>query len=230
MKVFIVESDVEYALELKSMVEEMGHEVVGIEINCGEAVFKTMDAAPQLVIVNVALNDGKKGWDFYNDIKHLEIPCLFISKLHYRDIYEEILKIGNFPLLIRPFHKFTLGSIMRCVVKDSGESYLQKIFNYKQGSKIYTVVFGDILWLESDRNNSIIHFGNKKIVLRMAITSLLKQFKSDQMVRIHKSFAIPVFRLVKVDFVENVVDIGSHELPLGRSYKKQVKQIYHSGK
>ena len=57
-------------------------------------------------LVNVAtpMRWPQKGWDFYNDIKSLEILMfVYFEVALSSDIYEEIFKIGNFPLLIRPF-------------------------------------------------------------------------------------------------------------------------------
>ena len=61
----------EYALELNQWLKKWATRLWVSRSIRGDSCLKTMDAAPQLVIVNVALNDGKKGWDFYNDIKHL---------------------------------------------------------------------------------------------------------------------------------------------------------------
>ncbi len=63
MRVLIVEDEVLIALELESLLEDAGHEVVGIAVSAGEAIALGRARRPDLALVDIHLTDGPTGVD-----------------------------------------------------------------------------------------------------------------------------------------------------------------------
>lgn len=61
MKVFIVEDDQLQSLILEKIVENLGHEVAGIEQNGKEAVKKIKKYRPDTILMDILLKDNLDG-------------------------------------------------------------------------------------------------------------------------------------------------------------------------
>jgi len=61
MRVLIVEDEVLIALELESLIEDLGHEVVGLAATAREAVELGRSLSPDVAFVDVHLADGATG-------------------------------------------------------------------------------------------------------------------------------------------------------------------------
>lgn len=223
MKIVIIEDDSAYADELSNMLKDLGHDVLSVVSNYMDGVFQIRELKPELVIADVHLKGAKDGIDVVKDVSYLGIPTIFISIDDSKINYEQSQKLGFYHFLIKPFHKFTLDSILRLIQKEQVEKQLSKVYTFKYGSKVAKIVFEDIKWFESERNYTSIITKSKKIVLRMSFAHLLMLFDEDSVIRIHKSFAIPMFQLGKVDFAKNLIEVEGIELPMGRSFKKDIR-------
>lgn len=103
-RVMIIEDEPIIAMDIQAIVEESGHEVVGISRTRDEAVAMFDKEAPQLVLADVQLADGSSGIDASNDIleKDASMPIVFITA------YPERLLTGERPeptfLITKPFN------------------------------------------------------------------------------------------------------------------------------
>lgn len=79
-RVLIIEDEPLIALDLETIVSEIGHEVVGAATTRKEAVDLAKKTRPELVLADVQLADGSSGIDAVNDIlKEINVPVIFIT-------------------------------------------------------------------------------------------------------------------------------------------------------
>jgi DNA-directed RNA polymerase specialized sigma24 family protein len=101
--VLIIEDDLMIANDLKSLMMELGHRVIGIARTHDEALRLAKSMRPGLILADIELADGSSGIDAVNEI-HLRCwaPVLFITA------YPERLLTGSAReptyLLAKPFH------------------------------------------------------------------------------------------------------------------------------
>ncbi|NOT39994.1 MAG: response regulator [Alphaproteobacteria bacterium] len=101
-RVLIIEDEPIIALDLESIVKDLGHEVVGIAATRDDAVRKALMHKPGLVLADVRLADGSSGVDAVADIlRSFDVPVIFITA------YPERLLTGERPeptyLITKPF-------------------------------------------------------------------------------------------------------------------------------
>jgi DNA-directed RNA polymerase specialized sigma24 family protein len=101
-RVLIIEDESIIALDLESIVKDLGHEVVGIAATRDDAVRKALTHKPGLVLADVRLADGSSGIDAVADIlRSFDVPVIFITA------YPERLLTGERPeptyLITKPF-------------------------------------------------------------------------------------------------------------------------------
>ncbi len=100
--VLIIEDEPIIALDIEAMVEELGHNVLGIARTHKEAVAMFRAKRPGLVLADIQLADGSSGLDAVNEILNdIDVPVIFITA------YPERLLTGDKPepafLITKPF-------------------------------------------------------------------------------------------------------------------------------
>ena len=101
-RVLIIEDESIIALDLESLVAELGHKVVGTAATKDEAVSKARANKPGLVLADINLGEGGSGIDAVTEIlRNFDIPVIFITA------YPERLLTGERPeptyLITKPF-------------------------------------------------------------------------------------------------------------------------------
>jgi CheY-like chemotaxis protein/DNA-directed RNA polymerase specialized sigma24 family protein len=100
--VLIIEDEPIIALDIEAMVQELGHDVIGIARTHKEAVATIMTRRPGLVLADIQLADGSSGLEAVNEILQIiDVPVIFITA------YPERLLTGEKPepafLITKPF-------------------------------------------------------------------------------------------------------------------------------
>lgn len=106
-RVLIIEDEPIIAADLESLVEELGHQVIGNATTYTEAMALVKSDTPGLVLCDIQLADGSSGIDAANDIlKHIDVPVIFITA------FPERLLTGERPeptfLIPKPFQENTV--------------------------------------------------------------------------------------------------------------------------
>lgn len=80
-RVMIIEDEAIISMDIAAIVQEMGHEVVGIAATRTEAVDLASQRRPDLILADIQLADRSSGIDAVNDILKLggEVPVIFIT-------------------------------------------------------------------------------------------------------------------------------------------------------
>lgn len=100
--VLIIEDEPIIALDIETMVEELGHTVTGVARTHREAIASVAKRRPGLVLADIQLADGSSGLDAVNEIlEAIDVPVIFITA------YPERLLTGDRPepafLITKPF-------------------------------------------------------------------------------------------------------------------------------
>ncbi len=101
-EVLIIEDEPIIALDIETMVEELGHSVTGVARTQREAIALVAKKRPGLVLADIQLADGSSGLDAVNEIlSSIDVPVIFITA------YPERLLTGDRPepafLITKPF-------------------------------------------------------------------------------------------------------------------------------
>ena len=102
-EIMIIEDEPLIAMDIESMVSELGHTVTGIARTHHEAVALFKRKPPRMILADIQLADGSSGIDAVNDIlKTASIPVIFITA------FPERLLTGERPeptfLVTKPFN------------------------------------------------------------------------------------------------------------------------------
>jgi DNA-directed RNA polymerase specialized sigma24 family protein/CheY-like chemotaxis protein len=106
-RVLIIEDEPMIAMDIETIVRDLGHEVTGVAVTRDEAVALAMEDRPGLVLADIQLADDSSGIDAVKDIlAQFEVPVIFITA------FPERLLTGERPeptfLITKPFQRSTV--------------------------------------------------------------------------------------------------------------------------
>jgi len=100
-------------------------------------------------------------------------------------------------------------------------------FFVRSDRKMIKISFLEILYIESIGDYLKIHLMNKTIVTRETIANIEVKLPQNDFIRTHRSFIIA---LKAIDsFTAEYIEIGKNQIPISRSYKKEVLERLESG-
>ena len=108
--VLIIEDETVIAMDLETLVEGLGHHVLGIARTQSEAITIARKKTPGLILADIQLADGSSGLDAVNELlRSFEVPVIFITA------YPERFLTGERPepafLIAKPFQPAMVSAI-----------------------------------------------------------------------------------------------------------------------
>jgi CheY-like chemotaxis protein/DNA-directed RNA polymerase specialized sigma24 family protein len=118
-EVLIIEDEPIIAMDIETIVRDLGHTVTGVAVTRDEAVTQAMARRPGLVLADIQLADDSSGIDAVKDIlQEFTVPVIFITA------FPERLLTGERPeptfLITKPFQRSTVkAAIAQALFFDS---------------------------------------------------------------------------------------------------------------
>jgi DNA-directed RNA polymerase specialized sigma24 family protein/CheY-like chemotaxis protein len=108
--VLIIEDETFIAMDLESLVKNLGHNVIGVARTHTDAIALAMAKKPGLILADIQLADGSSGLDAVNELlKTFEVPVVFITA------YPERFLTGERPepafLISKPFQPAMVSAV-----------------------------------------------------------------------------------------------------------------------
>lgn len=126
LKIFIVEDEYIVAKDLKLRLENMGHDVVGIASEGKEALRKTGETIPDLILMDIVLQGDLDGIETAQRIKNrYAIPFVYLTSYYDDGILERAAKTQPYGYLTKPYDDIGLNTAI-----------LMAIFKYKNEKRV----------------------------------------------------------------------------------------------
>ncbi len=108
--VLIIEDETFIAMDLESLVKNLGHNVIGVARTHADAIALAKDHRPGLILADIQLADGSSGLDAVNELLRVfEVPVVFITA------YPERFLTGERPepafLISKPFQPAMVSAV-----------------------------------------------------------------------------------------------------------------------
>jgi CheY-like chemotaxis protein len=108
--VLIIEDETFIAMDLESLVKNLGHNVIGVARTHADAVALAKNRKPGLILADIQLADGSSGLDAVNELlRAFEVPVVFITA------YPERFLTGERPepafLISKPFQPAMVSAV-----------------------------------------------------------------------------------------------------------------------
>lgn len=158
-------------------------------------------------------------------LKSLNNPPKVILTTAYSEYALEGYELDVVDYLLKPFsfERF-LKAIDKARDKPGNRNYGEGFTTIKADGKLYRINFGDIIFAEGQGDYITVQTKENKITFNQTLKDFCSQLPELQFSRVHKSFIVS---LSKIDYLEgNMIQIGKHSIPVGKSYKEGFMKKY----
>jgi signal transduction histidine kinase len=105
-RILVVEDEVVIAMEIESVLQQMGYEVIGPVMTGQDAIVMTAEKRPDLILMDIRLKGDLDGISTAEHIYHLyRIPVIFLTAHSDPKTVDKAIATHPFGYLIKPFRK-----------------------------------------------------------------------------------------------------------------------------
>ena len=96
----------------------------------------------------------------------------------------------------------------------------------RKGQELIRVLIKDIIYIEAEKNYLVIRTGDDMFRIRETMTNALNELQGKGFIRCHKGYLVNADYIEKLRSSEVLLKAGNEsiELPVGRSYEKEVRK------
>ncbi|MEQ8524418.1 LytTR family DNA-binding domain-containing protein [Gracilimonas sp.] len=171
-----------------------------------------------------------KGFDF---LRTLQNPPKVIVTTAYKEHALEGYELAIEDYLVKPFsfERF-LKAVNRAISQSSsagkekesqgGEEFKSTSRFFVKGDKEYHQVnTEDILYVEARGNYSALFLKGEELLVHEKISDLEELLPQPSFMRVHRSFIVAADKIKTIQ--GNTITLGKHEVPIGQTYSKTVR-------
>ena len=201
-------------------------EIVGLCKNAVEAFYIIRNQVIDLVFLNINMPEIS-GLSLARSINS-NIKIIFTTA--YREYavdgfdlqaVDYLLKPISFERLLQAINQYLNDNVSQAQISPA-EFVLEKSdsFFVRSERKMVKIQFSEILFIESLADYLKIVLTEKNVVTRETISNIEAKLPQTEFLRVHRSFIV---NLNKIDsFTNELIDIGKKQIPISRSFKKDV--------
>lgn len=167
------------------------------------------------------------GFDFLRTIK--QSPKVIVTSA-YKEFALEGYELNISDYLLKPFslERFlkAMNKVMDYQSPPQNQSNGKKKgrFFLKGDKKVHQIQIDDILFVEAYGNYTKVFLRKEVIISHEKISSMEGLLATSEFIRVHNSFIVST---VKIKSIEgNRITIGEHIIPVGQTYKHNLKQLF----
>jgi DNA-binding LytR/AlgR family response regulator len=226
LKIFTVEDDPSYSLELEMMVGELGFTYLGNSNNVDNAIEEISKELPDLILSDIYLKGNKRGFELANSFP--DIPIIFLTAYGDDKMYAKAKELKSKAFMVKPFDKLTLLSVvdqalgLNKLSKENDHVISRDSVFIKYKNQLIRLYFKDIVSIHSEGNYCTIQTREKKYVLRISLKKINLQLNDPDLIQVHRSYMVREQEIASVDLPNAFLRTEFSEIPIGRNYKKDL--------
>jgi len=229
-KILIVEDEPLIADDIAFILEDEGYNIIGKAIDTEEAIELIDMNTPDLVLLDISLDDDEDGVDLAHKInKKYHIPFIFITSHSDRLTINRVKKTNPCGFIVKPFKAAEIISTVAISLYKSQKSSVPinksvtDSFFVKQGHDLVKIAFNDIMYVKADDNYTTIYLSDKKVLASLNLKSITEKLPSKHFLRIHRSYVVNISKITRIS--HRFVYMDEHEVPLGKGNFQMLQEF-----
>ncbi|HOH74226.1 MAG TPA: LytTR family DNA-binding domain-containing protein [Paludibacteraceae bacterium] len=198
-------------------------DVVGTCKNADEAAFFLQHNKVDLLLLDIQM-PRLNGMEWY---KNLSSKPLVIFCTAFQHFAVESYEVNAIDYLLKPFslERFNkaIEKTKEIIEKKTNQETIEQSIFVRSDRKEIRVKIDDILFIQSMSNYYVVTTTEKKIIGYGSISTLESTLQAFNFIRIHRSYLVAKNKINTI--LTNSIIVASHELPIGRNYRKNIENI-----
>jgi two-component system, response regulator PdtaR len=235
--ILIIEDNLLLSTELEMIIEDMGGTVAGVATSAQKGIELVQSEKPDLIILDLFLDDGSTGFDVLASISPLDVPTIVITAGHDRDLFEKAEQYGPVSFIVKPFYRLTLEATIELALNraaeqrtanpvgeedERGEILFKEDIFIRDRHVLRRIPLSDIEAIEADGNYCLFITRDRKFATKISMKGILEKLPEHSFVQIHRTFAVNTSKIKSIDMNENTMTVADRDYPIGRTYRSSI--------
>lgn len=228
LKIGIVEDEVVIAQNIAAALEHLGYNVLKPVYNYLDAVSMLIKHKPDLVLLDIMLNDERDGIDLAKRInEEFHIPFIFLTANADQATVARAKETRPASYLIKPFTRNDLYASVeiagtRHQIHGNGLEQ-QNVVYVKDGGVLRKLVLNELIRIESERAYINIFTQYRQMLLRKSIPQILEELNDSRFMQIHRSHVVNIHHID--EFSGDSILIGKAIIPVSRANRPKLQEL-----
>ncbi len=240
IRILLVEDEFITLETLSTVLSEMNYTISGDAMSAKEALTILDKGETDLAILDIHIKGPKDGiWLAEQIKKKYKIPYIFLTAFGDEFTVQRAIASEPYGYLVKPFNKVDIFTAIEVALKNyakhtiaedakpvprSGQDNHIRSSRYifiKDSYAFLKLKIDEILFIKSDKNYLEIHIPGRKHVVRGKLQEFVNHLLPEQFLTVHRSYVVNLDMIDKI--VANHISIGNIDIPIGNSYKEELK-------
>lgn len=229
MKILIVEDEAliaESLFQLLSILEYHPYKPVATP---ADAIYILENNPPDLVLLDLSLKNETSGLDVAAHIqqRRLKIPFIVLTSNSDAAMVAQVKKYHPASYLIKPFMRESLfAAIEIAIPEEEEEESVDDEILLKTGTRSEILNLRELVYLKANGKYTELHFSFGKRLVRLPLSSFIKENNSHSFLRVHKTYAVNPVHITA--FAVDELFMGGNKIPIGRFFMPAVNNYLKS--
>lgn len=212
-RILIAEDEAFISEELKSQLEDFGHEVIGIATDFLQAK-ELLKEQPDFCFLDIRMKGKDVGFEIAHYInKNYQIPFIFLTSFGNAEMVQKAVKYAPAGYLVKPFKTADIYSTLEVSISKSKQSSISRI-PIKDGNKSHFVKPDEILYCKASNVYVEVKCTDKTLLERISLDKFSERLPP-QFKRAHRSYVVNVNHIAQKTSKE--LTVGGEIIPISKS-------------
>jgi DNA-binding LytR/AlgR family response regulator len=230
IKIGIVEDEGITSEVIRLSLQKLKYKIATPAFTYNQAVQMFETEKPDLVILDIKLEEEKDGIDLAVLLKEkYKTPFIFLTANSDNTTLERAKKVRPLAFLVKPFSQVDLHATIEIAFNNYRSTLTEKneknnFVLMKVGRSFEKVNTNEILFLENDNHYFNIHFSNSEsISVRASSTEMMDMLPQNNFIQISRTYIVNTYKIIKMD--SSSVFIGQNKLEYKATLKEEILKM-----
>lgn len=219
MRIAVCDNERSCIEKMKKLLEKSSMEIVYLVFIRPEELLDAMEKGQMfdVVCMDIEWNEPRNGIDFASELVELSPLTQVIFITGYNDKFSQQIFLKNVNLcgfLVKPVEETVLNELLKKVIKNQKKVSTGKLL-IQTKSNSFAIPYYEILYLESQAHQLLIHTEKQTFTTYGKLTDILKQLP-DCFTNSHKSYLVNLDKVIRIEEKIAVLESGE-EIPISKS-------------
>ncbi len=230
IKIGIVEDEGITSEVIRLSLQKLKYKIATPAFTYNQAVQMFETEKPDLVILDIKLEEEKDGIDLAVLLKEkYKTPFIFLTANSDSTTLERAKKVRPLAFLVKPFSQVDLHTTIEIAFNNYRSTLIENneknnFVLMKVGRSFEKVNTNEILFLENDNHYFNIHFSNSEsITVRASSTEIMDMLPQNNFIQISRTYIVNTDKIIKID--SSSVFIGQNKLEYKATLKEKILKM-----
>jgi len=230
IKIGIVEDEGITSEVIRLSLQKLKYKIATPAFTYNQAVQMFETEKPDLVILDIKLEEEKDGIDLAVLLKEkYKTPFIFLTANSDSTTLERAKKVRPLAFLVKPFSQVDLHATIEIAFNNYRSTLIENneknnFVLMKVGRSFEKVNTNEILFLENNNHYFNIHFSNSEsITVRASSTEMMDMLPQNNFIQISRTYIVNTDKIIKMD--SSSVFIGQNKLEYKATLKEEILKM-----